>query len=246
MNKISFTKDDTNIVKGFAIIMLLVHHLFYIPNQLGYIDWNLFSWNGKIFGFWNILAYIGKICVPIFLILSGYGLYKSYKGKILEFYKKRVLKIYETYWFIWLAFVPLGVFGLHITLSSVYGNHIIPKLIVNILGIQLYFGFWGYNPTWWFISLILGLYLLFPFFYKLMQNKYLCWILLIASYFAYFVSDKHIDIILKFCCPFVLGMVIAKYDLFAKAKKICICNDIYIYIYYNNIMCNSFYLNSQR
>ena len=164
MNKISFTKDDTNIVKGFAIIMLLVHHLFYIPNQLGYIDWNLFSWNGKIFGFWNILAYIGKICVPIFLILSGYGLYKSYKGKILEFYKKRVLKIYETYWFIWLAFVPLGVFGLHITLSSVYGNHIIPKLIVNILGIQLYFGFWGYNPTWWFISLILGLYLLFPFF----------------------------------------------------------------------------------
>lgn len=54
------TLHDTSILKGIAICAMLWHHLFYENPEYG-----LFVWH---------LALLGKVCVAIFLLLSGYGL----------------------------------------------------------------------------------------------------------------------------------------------------------------------------
>ena len=210
-----FTKENTTICKGIAVIMLLVHHLFY-SNTYSYSEIEIFGVN-----LWCTLAFLCKVTVAIFVMLSGYGLYKSFsiKNDIKDFYIRHLKKIYLNYWLIWLLFVPAGIIFYGRTLNVVYENHIISKLIINFLGLQQYFHFWGYNPTWWFITLIISLYIMFPILYALSKKKYLLEILFILSCFG-FLSSFSIGFLLYFIPVFILGMLIAKYSLFEKAYKV--------------------------
>lgn len=54
------TLHDTAILKGIAICAMLVHHLFYENPEYGAVVWHC--------------ALLGKVCVAIFLFLSGFGL----------------------------------------------------------------------------------------------------------------------------------------------------------------------------
>ncbi len=56
----SLSLHDTSVLKGIAICAMLCHHLFYQNPESGYVVWHL--------------AMLGKVCVAIFLLLSGYGL----------------------------------------------------------------------------------------------------------------------------------------------------------------------------
>lgn len=71
-----FDKRVTNICKGIAVILMLIHHIF--PGMTGY--------GLKLANTWVLpqVAILGKVCVSIFLVLSGYGLYESYKTKKFE------------------------------------------------------------------------------------------------------------------------------------------------------------------
>lgn len=72
MNKIDYriSLNETNAIKGIAIIAMLVHHLFYEHPEYGESTYQL--------------ALIGKVCVAMFLFLSGYGLSVQY-SKILNY-----------------------------------------------------------------------------------------------------------------------------------------------------------------
>lgn len=65
MKSIAITKDETLMLKGIAIVMMLSHHLFpHLPN-IGTLP--------------LYLLIFGKVCVAIFVLLSGYGLGMSYQ-----------------------------------------------------------------------------------------------------------------------------------------------------------------------
>lgn len=72
---IHFDKRLTNICKGIAIILMIIHHIF--PGMEGY--------GLKIGSTWVMaeIAILGKVVVSIYLFLSGYGLCESLKGKKL-------------------------------------------------------------------------------------------------------------------------------------------------------------------
>ena len=66
----------TNIPKGVALLLLLWHHLFYNSPQY----YNSFT---SLYVFHGVpiecqIARFCKVCVAIFLVLSGYGLTKSF------------------------------------------------------------------------------------------------------------------------------------------------------------------------
>ena len=63
-NESFFTNQYTNISKGIALLLLLFHYLGLNP------ELHLFSTSGIA----NVIAEQCKVCVAIFLILSGYGL----------------------------------------------------------------------------------------------------------------------------------------------------------------------------
>lgn len=59
-NNFVLTLHDTSVLKGIAICAMLWHHLFLLHPEYGYVVFHL--------------ALLGKVCVAIFLLLSGYGL----------------------------------------------------------------------------------------------------------------------------------------------------------------------------
>ena len=163
MNKINYnlSKEDTLLVKGVAICLMLWHHLFYQTLDYGDVVYQI--------------ALFGKVCVALFLFLSFYGLtiqYEKIKDKAfietIKFVIKRFVKFYFNYWVIFLIFVPLGVFVFGRELSAAYdGGHPLKMIFTDFLGIN---GYFSYNMTWWFNQLIVYLYLLFPLLYFLVKK----------------------------------------------------------------------------
>lgn len=159
-NKLILSKKDSSVLKGLALILLLLHHLFYIQNGR-YDDIQLYKGIYLV----NMIGQISKICVAIFVLLSGYGLAATYNKnsfKLSGFFLRRFGKLFVNYWLIWLLFVPVGVIFFELSFDKVYGDHVAGKFLLDLTGLLNLTGSYGVNPTWWFLSCIILLYLLFP------------------------------------------------------------------------------------
>lgn len=187
--------NDTMALKGVAIIAMLCHHLFYQQQIYGVAV--------QQFGI------VCKVCVAIFLFLSGYGLSIQYaklqakdqgnNSRLLEtlkFLYKRYVKFYLNYWVIFLISVPISVLCFGRSLTEAYGEdaNVAWCLITDFLGIR---GTLSYNITWWFNRLILMLYFLFPLLYRLISRKKFGVLITVLAYFSSSVF------------PFALGILFA-------------------------------------
>ena len=187
-------------------MLMLAHHLFFYQNGL---------YEDVIFNGINIVHEIGtwaKVCVTLFVFLSGYGLtisaLKTEGVKDLKsFYWHRYKKLYLNYWFVWLIFVPIGVFVFDRTLIDAYQTHIAIKFVLDILGISWLFVTLGYNPTWWFYSCIILLYLVYPLLFKLMKMDMA--VLLTFAFVLSFLPIPFLYAIQFNIIAFVLGMWMA-------------------------------------
>lgn len=72
----SFTVKDTQKAKAVAIILMMIHHCFLAPER----------WEGYSVNFFPLgqdltvkIGQFGKICVGMFVFLSGYGMLVSLK-----------------------------------------------------------------------------------------------------------------------------------------------------------------------
>lgn len=145
---------------------MLVHHLFWLHPEYGS---NLYY-----------IANAGKVCITIFVFLSGYGMSMTFPNMcggwkndcktILFFLGKRYTKFFLNYWVVFFVSVSIGIFCYGRTLEIAYGENanIASTFIKDFFG---QCGFNSYNITWWFNELILSLWLLFPLFYWLMKNR---------------------------------------------------------------------------
>lgn len=196
----------SNALKGIALLMLLFHHLFYIETGL-YDDVTLHI--GREINLVNYIAIACKLCVAIFVFLSGYGLATTYAcNKIRAFYVRRFTKLMANYWLIWLVFVPWGfIFGAF-SLDSVYGQHAILKLIVDFMGLARCFGYDGINPTWWFMSCIILLYLIFPLIVKTRKHIWL-WLAIALGVGCLPFSLYVLNPIKPYLFAFVIGIICA-------------------------------------
>lgn len=102
------SKEQSTIIKGIAIMMMLWFHLFLHPDMM-----NLFQ---PLFHINNIpiehLISQASYPVSFFLILSGYGLTYVYHHKGLNAREqiRRVAKIYINYWIILAIYIALAAF----------------------------------------------------------------------------------------------------------------------------------------
>ncbi len=226
------TLNETNVIKGIAICAMLWHHLF-----LNNPEYGAFSFK---------LALTCKMCVALFVFLSGYGMTVQYQKRLQEnnssahiiqhkfinwtiFLLHRFSKFYLNYWVVFLLTVPLGVFIFGRTLADAYGSDTF--LLVNLL--RDFFCFQGiksYNITWWINQLFIVLWLFFPFLYWSMKSKIVSiWMLA----FLYLNPDSILNL-LNFIAPgltswlatFALGIFVA-----VNSKNFsCILNKINKYI----------------
>lgn len=178
---ISLSLYDTQVLKGIALILLLCHHCWY--EGKGFDEFLL---GDQHFPLFEKIGIFCKLCVTIFVFLSGYGLTVSSEkrgglGNLLVFYRRRFARLMVNYWLIYLIFVPIGVLFFDRTFTSVYGEQWLKPAIADFFGLHnAVMGHpWGYNATWWFYSCIILLYLQYPLFYVLRK----AWPILIALVF---------------------------------------------------------------
>lgn len=91
----ALTLKDTNILKGVAIILLILHHCWCTGK--GYDD--IILYGHPLF---QNIGIFSKLCVALFVFLSGYGLTaKAVKdgglGNIWKFYRHRYMKLMLNY-----------------------------------------------------------------------------------------------------------------------------------------------------
>ncbi|NJN90965.1 MAG: acyltransferase [Leptolyngbyaceae cyanobacterium SL_5_14] len=175
-------------IRIFAAVMLLVYHaqlLFtdyaFTPKPLGLAaNLRLIEVAGDRFGH-NLLAHIlsfpgwfGFQFVDVFILISGFSLVLSLKGKPLEtgsFLKHRFLRILWPFWTVaWLSYPFLWAIG-------VATNSYRPDLWYVFAGASfpLMFEYSGElllksSGPWWFVPLILSFAVIFPFLWHLLQR----------------------------------------------------------------------------
>ncbi|MDN0094011.1 acyltransferase family protein [Yersinia rohdei] len=195
-----FTKKETNYIKGIAIILMLMHHLFAFPDRIPH-DANII--NSLPFIGANVDSYLanfGKICVAIFLFISGYGF--AFKNKINFNYSiEKLKKIYFSFWLVFIIFIPIGF----IFINNDWSDSTPLKLAKNILGITS-----NYNGEWWFIRLYVIYVLALPLISRLNYLVLLAIAPLSTLVGYYFESSGGISVILIWLYPFLIGYLSGK------------------------------------
>jgi peptidoglycan/LPS O-acetylase OafA/YrhL len=199
-----FDLNSTLACKGVALLLLLWHHLFYECPQYGHIVF--------------FTATLSKVCVSMFVFLSGFGFAESIKGKnvgLFAFYKKRLVPLYFNYWLIAAIFVPFGIFVMNRSLESAFSRHALSRFLVQMSGLHMFLhGEYGYNATWWYMSVIIALVILFPFFFDLTRKYgwFLWGILLCVS-----LRDKvYLPVVKEWISPFALGILFSQREYFKR------------------------------
>ncbi len=174
---INLTLENTTFYKGVAILMIAMHNFFHmLPPKFGENeqDFDLFRvetymqliFNQPELFFQATFSFLGHYGVQIFIFLSAYGLTKKYiNSKIIytDFLKKRILKIYPAFllsiviWAIYTGFNDGGPINVILDRWKLVLTKLI--FISNFIPGHLY----KLNGPWWFVSLIVQFYIIFPF-----------------------------------------------------------------------------------
>lgn len=213
------TKENSLILKGIAILMMLFLHCFNvgIHPAIRYDDMMVFGY--------PLCDIIARCASPVdlYVLLSGYGLYYKYTKDKHIFVLKRLLKLYVLYWLTLIIFVPFLCYK-----DGNIGSF--ADILMNLIGYKT-----SYNATIWF---------LFPYsLFMVCSNRLFYWLnkysrrMLAASlvvsvlgygmswvgihnfvnfgykYFAQFINS------LGMLLPFILGAYINKENLIVKLRS---------------------------
>lgn len=220
------SKKETNFCKGIAIILMLFHHLFVDSTQYHGINVNFFPLTeGRVY----YLALTAKICVAVFVFLSGYGLTATYnheffgespsRERFASFIWKRYWKLMTGYWFVFLLTLicqPLGR-----TVVDAYGTsvkHILAYGAIDFMGVWYLFGTPSLNPTWWYMMIAIFLIIFIPVAARIMK---MVGPLAVLAGTILMMNILGVDTFLaRYIFPGLLGAACYEWDLFGYVKRL--------------------------
>lgn len=238
-----FDKNDTLSIKGIAITFMLMHHSFMSADRFSGFEVNFYPFSQYTI---TTLSNFLKICVGMYVFLSGYGLtvsLKKYGGASLsgrqykDYLYRRIWKLMAGFWVIYLlgfiiSFIminrPVEVYFPKGASTGIY------SMLIDMSGLAYLFNTPTLNGTWWYMTLAIFIILVLPFIARLsekygpMLTMLLCiFIPRIVSFYVQLQPDKQANISRWFFAV-VLGIICAQYDLFARAKGWMITKNKYI------------------
>ncbi len=177
------SKRDTNVLKGVFILLILLHNFFHVFP--GWAIENEFVFKRSRFDFFRstisgsgffdalglLFSYFGHYGVHIFVFLSAYGLSLSYRNreiKYWQFLKDRLSKIYPTFFLAVLLYLAIIIVTtkslnhpdlyLRSLLRLSFLSNLVPGESLRLVG------------PWWFYSMIVQFYLVFPVLRRLFDR----------------------------------------------------------------------------
>lgn len=229
-----FTKEHTMQMKGIAIIIMLFHHCFLNAQRWATVPYEKLA-TTKGWGYYPIsfapfsshtiqyLASFSKICVAMFVFMTGYGMWVSYESQkkkttMSNYIKKRMVTLMTGFLIIFVVTeilaIPTGRF------IEVYGHDFrsVVYMIIDALGLAKLLGTPLFCLTWWYMSLAIVLIMIFPFVHSIME-KYQ-WIVVVASIIVPRACGfgQSTDLF-RYLLAYTLGMYFAQHDLLARIKE---------------------------
>lgn len=178
-----------NVWMGLAIILVIFYHT-------GIGVGNLFV---------DCIMALCVIAVDIFIFASGIGCYYSLSknSNIIDFLKRRFMKLMPTYWTFIIIWIIYKLITSNISITAIIGN---------ILCIQIFTNLGNYFN--WYISAIWLLYFLSPFFKGIIENikSFKCCFLIISILIIFSVPfwNSELLVIASRIPSFFLGMYFGK------------------------------------
>ena len=234
----SINTSILNGIRGLAALYVLIGHARWLLWE-GYKEGYLLhpqSYNQASKILVSLLAFFGKghVAVILFFVLSGfvihYSIIKREKNKldILDYFKRRFLRIYPPLLFCMLLTLVLDLTGKYIYGYSIYfqstpvpliNENIISNLnwitaIGNLLMVQgIYTHVWGTNGPLWSLMYEWWFYMLYPcIFYLYKKNRYLSyavvWLLFIIASNGLF-DNKLASAVFNYLLCWSLGALLA-------------------------------------
>ena len=229
-----FTKEHTMQMKGIAIIILLFHHCFLNTQRWATVPYEKLA-TTKGWGYYPIsfapfsshtiqyLASFSKICVAMFVFMTGYGMWVSYESQkkkttMSNYIKKRMVTLMTGFLIIFVVTeilaIPTGRF------IEVYGHDFrsVVYMIIDALGLAKLLGTPLFCLTWWYMSLAIVLIMIFPFVHSIME-KYQ-WVVVVASIIVPRACGfgQSTDLF-RYLLAYTLEMYFAQHDLLARIKE---------------------------
>jgi len=212
----TLTKQNSDVIKGFAIILMLVHHLFGFPERApeGLSIHPLLS----TFPLEYQLGVFGQICVPLFVFLSGYsfGLRTVPTSLIPSSIWQRISRFFCVYWVNFAVLIPIGILWF-------------PDVVFLRTGTQRFDPSWGiffqnfvgarisYSGEWWFVRLyIILIVLVWPLVECLARLGARALIVSSLALLGLGWNFYHLDLVLIFQAIFTSGFVFSRYKVFEK------------------------------
>lgn len=201
------TKEETKIIKGVAILLMLIHHLWGFPDRIAA---TIFNDNASGIVFYCI-GLFGYYCVSLFSFSSGYAWGAS--GNSDNTVKKifsRISALYINYWRVFLVFIPIAFifFGSQIAyckqadICDKYSNFRLGEFLMNLSGISC-----TYNNEWWYILWYVIMIICAPLLYKIVMK------------IPWWLSSALCILLPQFFSSFFIGMIFAYHNLFAKLSQ---------------------------
>ena len=172
----------TGVVRGIAVFLILISH---IGDKSGL----------------RFFTPLGGIGVSIFIICSGYGLYKSYlKNGLENYFRKRFVGLLIPYW------IMVAIFSV-VNFES-----------VGIVQILKWISLLAVPSIFWYVQYVALLYIAFYLAFRFFKGKFGISLLLLFSLILFVVSK---DLLLgEQSFAFVIGVMLANHNIQGNKIKI--------------------------
>ncbi|MBR3808161.1 MAG: acyltransferase [Lachnospiraceae bacterium] len=192
----NFSKEHSMIVKGVAIMLLLVYHLFHESAVLREMHVNYAPFSEEAF---LCFSGFGNICVAVFVMLTAYGIsqivllknettIRGIYADCLKRFIKLMLGVVAAYVSVNLICFP------YFNYANLYGTgkQSILLALCDATGLSAILNTPMLNPTWWYMKLAYVLIFLVPLLVYLVKK--LGNMVLLLAFFAPFVVGFDADV----------------------------------------------------
>lgn len=221
MNR-TFTKYDSQVMKGIAILLMLVHHLFYSADSAHGLPVSYLFFTGKQV---TAFARFCKICVPAFVFVTAYGMTLKYQAFVQEGKSVKKLTLFRyaslmiSFLFVYvLAFLFCQIGGIR-NWSEVYGSggKSVLYALLDVLCLTYFTDTPTMNPTWWYMSVAVMLIFVMPLIWKITRKAGILPPVFLAA--AMLASGLEKNQALLCILTAFIGCLCAEKDLFGRLEQ---------------------------
>ncbi len=207
------TKQDSEVIKGAAILMLLFYHLYYYVPMF-----DVSSVSFAPFGVDAVMRFsrIWNVCVNMFLFVTVFGMYRSMQSrdqrpsKLFRYTVSRFIGLEMS--FIAVYLVCVLAFGWNISSMDQYGTggRAVYNAFMDMTSIGNFIVSPTINASWWYMKIAILIIFLMPVLY-LGTEKLEGGFLAVLFFFPYLAEvDYTIE---RFHLIVMLALLCAKYEL---------------------------------